>query len=74
MPKLPVLNPKKIIKILKNRGFILNHVTGSHYVFYDNSSSRHVSVPYHNQDLPTGTLLAILKQAGISKEELTKLL
>jgi predicted RNA binding protein YcfA (HicA-like mRNA interferase family) len=27
-------------------------------------------VPFHSKDLKTGTLLAILKQAGISKEEI----
>lgn len=74
MPKLPVLNPKKFIKILKKRGFVLNHTTGSHYVFYNSSHKRHVSVPYHNKDIPKGTLLSILEQAGISKELLTKLL
>ena len=27
-------------------------------------------VPMHKRDLPKGTMLAILKQAGIDKEEL----
>ncbi|WP_394341689.1 type II toxin-antitoxin system HicA family toxin [Solitalea longa] len=27
-------------------------------------------VPMHNRDLPKGTFYSILKQAGISKEEL----
>jgi predicted RNA binding protein YcfA (HicA-like mRNA interferase family) len=29
-------------------------------------------VPMHNKDLPKGTLVAILKQAGIDKNDLTK--
>jgi len=33
-----------------------------------------VVVPLHKQDLPKGTLLEILKQADISKEELRDLL
>jgi predicted RNA binding protein YcfA (HicA-like mRNA interferase family) len=33
-----------------------------------------VVVPLHKRDLPKGTLLEILKQAGISKEELKKTL
>ena len=33
-----------------------------------------VVVPLHKEDLPVGTLLEILKQAGISKEKLKKLL
>ncbi|MEA1938692.1 MAG: type II toxin-antitoxin system HicA family toxin [Pseudomonadota bacterium] len=37
-------------------------------------SKRRVVVPLHKRDLPRGTLLEILKQAGISKEELRDLL
>jgi predicted RNA binding protein YcfA (HicA-like mRNA interferase family) len=74
MPKLPILNSKKIIRILKHLGFSLNHTTGSHYIFYHPTLAKHVSVPYHNSDLPKGTLLNILKQAGITKTDLTKLL
>ena len=33
-----------------------------------------VVVPFHKRDLPRGTLLEILKQAGISKVELRDLL
>jgi hypothetical protein len=33
-----------------------------------------VVVPYHKKDLPKGTLLEILKQAGISREEVLALL
>jgi hypothetical protein len=33
-----------------------------------------ISVPYHNKDLKRGTLGAILRQAGITTEELRKLL
>jgi DNA-binding Lrp family transcriptional regulator len=31
-------------------------------------------VPYHKKDLPKGTLLEILKQVGISREEALALL
>jgi predicted RNA binding protein YcfA (HicA-like mRNA interferase family) len=30
-------------------------------------------VPFHKRDLPTGTLLEILKQAGISRDEIVEL-
>ncbi|MEA2033977.1 MAG: type II toxin-antitoxin system HicA family toxin [Euryarchaeota archaeon] len=32
-----------------------------------------VIIPVHKKDLPKGTLMEILKQAGIKKEELTDL-
>lgn len=70
MPKLPVLTPQDVIKILENKGFILDRAKGSHYIFYRPITKRRVIVPYHKNDLPKGTLLAILNQAGISKEDL----
>lgn len=69
-PKLRSLTAKQIIKLLKLRGFRLDHTTGSHYIFYRAIDRKRVTVPYHSKDLPKGTLLSILKQAGISKEEL----
>jgi predicted RNA binding protein YcfA (HicA-like mRNA interferase family) len=37
-------------------------------------TKRRVVVPFHKKDLPKGTLLEILRQAGIDKEELKYLL
>jgi len=74
MPKLPVLTPKKIIKILEKRGFVLDRVKGSHHIYYHPVTKRRVIVPLHKRDLPKGTLIEILKQAGISREEMRKIL
>jgi len=73
MPKLPVLSPKKIIKLLEKQGFQVDHTTGSHYILYDKVTKLRVVVPYHLRDLPKGTLLSIIKQAGLTKEEFEKL-
>ncbi|MBI2003373.1 MAG: type II toxin-antitoxin system HicA family toxin [Parcubacteria group bacterium] len=70
MPKLPSLSAKKVISILKTCGFQLHHTTGSHFVFRHPETKRRVTVPFHIKDLPKGTLFSILKQAGISKNEL----
>ena len=70
MPKLPALTPKKLTAILKKHGFQLDHTTGSHFVFYHPETKRRVTLPYHSKDLPKGTLFAVLKQAGISKDEI----
>jgi len=72
MPKLPVLTSKKLIKALKSLGFQIDHKTGSHFIFYNPKDKRRAVVPFHSKDLPKGTLLSILKQAGITKEELDK--
>lgn len=70
MPKLKVLTAKQIIKLLEKKGFQLDHSTGSHFVFYHPESHRRVTIPVHSGDLPKGTLLTILRQAGIDKDKL----
>ena len=72
MRKLRILAPKKLIKIIKKLGFRLDHKTGSHFIFYDAKTKRRVVIPFHSKDLPKGTIISILKQAGITKEELEK--
>ena len=51
MPKLPRVKPKQLIKALKKADFYVDHITGSHYVFYKDANSLPISVPFHNKDL-----------------------
>jgi len=70
VPKLSTLTSQKVIKILERNGFVLDRTKGSHRIYYHSESKRRVIIPYHKKDLPKGTLMEILKQAGFSKEEL----
>lgn len=70
MPRLPAITAKKLIAILEALGFVKEHATGSHFVYYDKKRGRRAVIPVHTKDLPKGTLMSILKQAGITKEEL----
>lgn len=70
MPKLPAVRPRQIIRFLEQRGFILDHTSGSHFVFYHPTSHRRAVVPRHNRDLPKGTLMSLLREAGFSREEM----
>ena len=74
MPKLPSISPKKIISILLKNGFYLDRTKGSHQIYRNLVSRKIAVVPMHKKDLPKGTMLEILRQAGISKEEIAKLL
>lgn len=74
MPKLPSLTPQKIINVLGKSGFVLDRTKGSHHIYYHPQTKRRVVVPLHKKDLPKGTLLEILKQASIKREELRDLL
>jgi predicted RNA binding protein YcfA (HicA-like mRNA interferase family) len=65
------LSPKYLIRILEQHGFIFKRSKGSHQLFFNSISNKTVIVPIHGgKDLKKGTFLAILKQAGISKNEI----
>jgi len=70
MPKLPVLTPQKVIRILEHHGFVLDRVKGSHHIYYNPATKKRAVVPLHKKSLPKGTLLEILKHSGIEKEDL----
>ena len=74
MPKLPALTARKVIKILEKKGFVLDRVKGSHHIYYNPETKKRVVVPIHKKELPKGTLMEILRQAGIGKEELDRIL
>jgi len=70
MPKLPAIKPRQIIRFLEQNGFVLDHTSGSHFIYYIRVSRRRAVVPRHNRDLPKGTLISLLREAGFTREEL----
>ncbi|MGC1453097.1 MAG: type II toxin-antitoxin system HicA family toxin [Candidatus Sulfotelmatobacter sp.] len=52
MPKLPAVKPRQVIRFLEQNGFVLDHTSGSHFIFYHPTSRRRAVVPTHNRDLP----------------------
>ena len=70
MTKLPVLSGKELLKILQNAGFKIARHKGSH-VSLSKEHYRTV-VPLHDE-LAKGTLLAILRQCGLNKDDIEKL-
>ncbi len=70
MPKLPALTSKNLIDFLKSRGFVEDHASGSHLVFYNSQNKKRAVVPFHRRDIPKGTLLAILREAGFSRKDI----
>jgi predicted RNA binding protein YcfA (HicA-like mRNA interferase family) len=70
MPKLPAIKPRQVIRFLEQNGFLLDHASGSHFIYYNPRSRRRAVVPQHNRDLPKGTLMSLLREAGFTREEL----
>lgn len=65
------LNPKHLVKILEQHGFIFKRSRGSHQLYYNPVSNKTIIVPFHGgKDMKKGTFLAVLKQASIDKNEL----
>ena len=64
-------SPQHLIRLLEKNGFIFKRSKGSHQIFYNPANNLTVIVPVHgSKDVKKGTFLAILKQAGIDKNEL----
>jgi predicted RNA binding protein YcfA (HicA-like mRNA interferase family) len=66
--------PEELVRVLLRRGFVLDRSKGSHRIYLHPETKRRVVVPFHKGTLPAGTFHEILRQAGITKEELTDLL
>ena len=74
MPKLPAIKPRVVIHFLERNGFALDHVSGSHFIFYHPVSRRRAVVPRHRRDIPRGTLVTLLREAGFTRDELVRFL
>ncbi|MBS3104186.1 type II toxin-antitoxin system HicA family toxin [Candidatus Woesearchaeota archaeon] len=74
MPKLPVISGLEVVKALKKFGYEIDHQTGSHIILRQNKEPfRRMTVPNH-KEIAKGTLRAIIRQAGLSREDFFKLL
>jgi predicted RNA binding protein YcfA (HicA-like mRNA interferase family) len=67
MPKLPVLSGQDLVKALQRLGFEQVRQRGSHVVMRRGSAG--CVVPMH-KEVKTGTLAGILRQAGVTQDEL----
>jgi predicted RNA binding protein YcfA (HicA-like mRNA interferase family) len=70
-----VLSGRELIKILKNVGFVPVRQRGSHVVLSKSGPEgrKGLVVPDH-KEIDKGTLIEIMRQAGLTREEFLKLL
>ncbi|MFH1650340.1 MAG: type II toxin-antitoxin system HicA family toxin [Candidatus Woesearchaeota archaeon] len=71
---LPKLSGLDVIKKLKKSGFIATRQKGSHVRLekFANGKTLKLTVPMHSE-LKSGTLLRIIKDAGLTREEFENL-
>ena len=75
MSDLPVVRPRQLIRALERAGFFVHHIRGSHhYLRHPDRPGLLITVPVHSRDLKRGTLRAILRQAGLTPDDLRSLL
>ncbi len=63
---------RELLVRLQQAGFVVRRQSGSHLVLR-HPDGRQTYVAMHTTDIPTGTFRAILKQAGLTEEELRNL-
>ena len=75
MSRLPDVSGAELVKALRNAGFIVLRQKGSHVSMEKADATGHwrTIVPMH-REVARGTLHDILKQTGLTREELSKLL
>jgi predicted RNA binding protein YcfA (HicA-like mRNA interferase family) len=74
MPKLPRLGAREISTVLERRGFSIARQSSRH-IIYKNAEGKRATVPFHAAKiLPPKIRKSILRDAGLTVEELLKLL
>ncbi len=74
MTRLPALNGKELIVALKTGGFEVIRIKGSHH-FVRHTDGRATVIPVHaGETLGPGLLSQLLRDAGLSRDELLALI
>lgn len=69
MGRLAGFNYREVTRRLRRLGFAFDRqARGSHEIWWNPVSRCRTTIPNHPGDLAEGTLVAILKQAGVSAE------
>jgi len=69
--KLPIVSGSQIIKLLEKEGFTITRQKGSHISLHKKTETGKiilVVVPKH-KEIKKGTLLSIIKQSGMARDE-----
>lgn len=74
MSGIPILSPRKLIKILRRLGFEKVRQEGSH-IFFKHPDGRVTVVPFHQgKDIGRGLLRSILDDIHLAPQEFQKFL
>lgn len=77
MGSTPSVSGKELCRVLEKDGYVFVRQTGSHRIYQKKTEEAAITIPipvHTNKSLKQGTLLGILRKAGITKERLKFLL
>ncbi|MFH1482953.1 MAG: type II toxin-antitoxin system HicA family toxin [Chloroflexota bacterium] len=75
MPRLPQIKGDRLVSVLKMDGWYVDRRRGSHVIMrHEGKPDARIVIPVHGKPVKPGTLGNILKKAGLSVEEVKKLL
>lgn len=72
---LPQVNGDRLLRALQRAGWVIERSTGSHHILqHPDRPGKRTNVSVHRRAVKRGTLLAILKDADMTVDELKELL
>lgn len=74
MSIIPILTPKRLLAIMLKAGFRIVRQKGSHIWLTNPITRKSTTIAMHTKDFSRKMITTILKQAGISIQELLRLL
>jgi len=72
--RLPSLTPRQVLRAIEKAGWEIHRRRGSHVSLHKEGCPYVVTVPMHTREMPRGTLMDIIEDAGLTPEEFADLL
>ena len=74
MTRLPVVSGRQVIKALVKVGYLFDHQQGSHIILrHQSPPHRRLTIPDH-KEIAKGTLRQIIRESGLTVDDLMRLL
>ena len=73
MPALPILSGRKAVRAFEKLGWQIARQRGSHIIMVREGENVTLSIPDH-KEVAKGTLRSLIRAAGITVDEFTRLL
>lgn len=74
MPRLPRVSGRRLARALEEAGFELVRTRGDHASFHNAETGRTATVPLKRRTLGPGIIASVLRQAGLTADDLRRLL